>query len=100
MEKRFVRVWDELDIEEVSKHLLIIGEVLATCNNCQALGLDVKVKTCPKCNVEFKFAAFSSKKLGISEFNKIRGRRGEAAFIDYDDFKKAIGDIKAKNFMK
>ncbi|MFC1594402.1 hypothetical protein ACFL38_03650 [Candidatus Omnitrophota bacterium] len=100
MEKRFIRIWDELEVEKIAGSLLIIGDVLATCNNCQELGLDAKVRMCPKCSTEFKYAAFSSKRLGVSEYNKIRSRKGESIFIDYEDFKKAIGDIKAKNFLK
>ena len=100
MEKRFIRAWNELDVEDVSRHLMIIGELVATCNNCQALGLDQKLKTCPQCNTEFRYATFSSSSHNASQFNKIRDRKAEIMFIDYGDFKKGIGEIKAKKFFK
>ena len=34
MEKKFIRIYQELDMEAISKQLLIFGDVMATCSNC------------------------------------------------------------------
>lgn len=93
MTKQAIRVWTELDIEEVSKHLVVVGEVTADCYNCKELGIDyIALKSCPKCNAQFKYIASRS-----HETRKIKNRRPDLIFIDFDDFKKATGFIKAKS---
>ena len=37
--KKNIRVWKQLDIDLVNKHLVIVDEIDATCNNCKKLGL-------------------------------------------------------------
>ena len=100
MEKRFIRIWSELEIEDIAEHLIVIGELKGTCNKCQALGLDLTSKACPACNTEFKYATFISAHDRGAQFNKMRAREGRVAFVDYDDFKKAIGEVKAKKFLQ
>lgn len=93
MVKQPIRVWTELDIDEISRHLLVVGEVTADCYNCKEIGLDyVSLKSCPKCNSPFKYIASRS-----HEIKKIKNRRQDLIFIDFDDFKKAAGFIKAKS---
>jgi hypothetical protein len=89
-----IRVWKEFDIADVSKHLLIVGLLTADCSNCRELGIDYSTaKSCPKCGVDFKYIASRSK-----EIKKIKNRRPDLIFIDFEDYKKTIGEIKAKNF--
>ena len=88
-----MRVWKELDIADVSGHLLIVGLLTADCSNCRELGIDYSAaKTCPKCGVDFKYIASRSK-----EIKKIKNRRPDLIFIDLEDYKKATGSIKAKD---
>ena len=95
MNKKFIRVFKEFDVEDISKHLLIFGDVQATCNNCSKLGVDISIRTCPECKTEFRFATFSSSKDKGSQIVKIR-KASDLIFIDYDDFKYLMGEIKAK----
>lgn len=88
-----VRVWKELDIKDVSGHLLIVGSLTADCSNCRELGINyVTSKSCPKCGVDFKYIASRNK-----EVRKIREKRPDLIFIEFEDYKKITGFIKAKN---
>ncbi|MBM3252198.1 MAG: hypothetical protein FJZ11_05440 [Candidatus Omnitrophica bacterium] len=95
MNKKFIKVYKELDIEDVSQHLLIIGEALGTCNHCSQLGVDPKIRTCPGCKTEFRYATFSSSKDKSSQIVKIANAR-DLIFVDYEDYRHLIGEIKAK----
>jgi hypothetical protein len=99
MGKSFIRAYKEFDIEDVSKHLLIFGELLATCNNCSKLGLALSTRTCPECKTEFRYATFSSSKDKESQMHKIANMT-DLIFVDYDDFKRMAGKLKAKDFFK
>lgn len=99
MAKSFIRVYKEFDIEDVSKHLLVFGELLATCNNCSKLGLALSTRTCPECKTEFRYATFSFSKDKESQIHKIVNM-SDLIFVDYDDFKRITGKLKAKDFFK
>ena len=99
MGKWFLRVYKEFDIDDVSKHLIILGELLATCSNCSKLGLQLSTRTCPECKTEFRYATFSPSKDKESQMHKIV-KMADLIFIDYDDFKRITGKLKAKDFFK
>ncbi|MEK6733421.1 MAG: hypothetical protein AABY55_07320 [Candidatus Omnitrophota bacterium] len=91
--KDLVRVWNEMDIDDIGKHLLIIGESTGDCSNCRELGINYSTATtCPKCNNYFKYVASRT-----HEIRKIKTRRPDLIFIDLEDYKKAAGKIKAKS---
>jgi hypothetical protein len=88
-----IRVWKEMDISDIGNHLLIAGETAGDCSNCRELGIDYSsAKTCPKCKNEFKYIATR-----FHEIRKIKQKRPDLIFIDFEDYKKATGKIKAKN---
>jgi hypothetical protein len=90
-----VRIWQEVDIMDVSRHLLIVGLSAADCSNCKELGINYSsAKVCPKCGTDFKYIASRSK-----EIRKIKEKRPELIFIDLEDYKRATGFIKAKDFL-
>lgn len=100
MAKRFVRVWNELDVDEVSKHLIIIGDLLANCGNCSQVGLNSGLNSCPECKTEFKYATFTSEKDRGSQIVKMRDKLKGKIFIDYSDFKRCKAESKVKDFFK
>jgi hypothetical protein len=88
-----IRVWKEMDILDIEKHLLIAGDVSGDCSSCRKLGINYSsAKTCPECGNEFKYIASRS-----HEIKKIKQRRPDLIFIDFDDYKKATGKIKARD---
>ena len=100
MSKRFIRVWNEVDIEEISRHLIIIGDLLANCGNCSQIGLDPSLNICPNCKTDFKYATFTSEKNRSSQIIKMRDKLRDKIFIDYSDFKRCKAESKAKDFFK
>ena len=100
MAKRFIRVWNELDIKDISKHLIIIGELMGSCANCSHIGLDPYLDVCPKCKTEFEYATFTSEKDRGAQFVKMRNQIPKKVFIDYSDFKRCKAEAKARDFFK
>jgi len=95
MDKKFIRVYKELDFEDIVKHILILGDALGTCGNCSHLGIDPKIRTCPECKTEFRYAAFSPSKEKASQMVKIANAK-DIIFVDYEDYKRIKGQDKAK----
>ena len=103
MGREFLRVYQEFDITEVQKHLIIMGDLSADCGSCRAFGLDgVAAKTCPQCGTPFKYV--TNRRLeehSVERFQTVRrihGRRPDLIFIDYTDYQKTIGQKKARDF--
>lgn len=86
MKKRFVRVWKELDVEEVAKKLIVVGELSAECFVCHNIGLDVDTRICPYCQAGFRYMAFRRKVDGAYIARK-QEAFPDMTFIDFDDFK-------------
>ncbi|HTL48736.1 MAG TPA: hypothetical protein VL688_11820 [Verrucomicrobiae bacterium] len=103
MARHYLRVYQEFDLEDVEKHLLIMGDLSADCSACRALGIDGYTATsCPECGVPFKY--ITSRRIETHQgerfttVRRIREKRPEMVFIDYGDFQKAVGQKKARDF--
>lgn len=103
--KQCIRVWHVFDVQEVAKHLLIMGDLTADCGNCRELGVNPwKAKTCPKCGTSFQYLA--SRRLvshpgeRFQLAQRVFQNRPDLQIIDYDDFQKASGHQKARDFFK
>lgn len=101
MPKHWIRVWKEMDVEEIQKSLLVIGDINAYCGACKEIGLPYKTVTaCPSCGAAFRF---SSSKLTAGnspgrykEAHRITQARPDLTFIDFDDFTKHTTRSKAQ----
>lgn len=88
-----IRVWKEFDISDISGHLLTVGELTGDCSKCRALGIDYsKAKVCPKCGTNFKYIASRTR-----EVRRVKNKRPDLVFIDFEDYKKVTGKIKARD---
>ena len=101
----YLRVWQACDVAEITKQLLIVGDVAADCSACRELGIDYSAaKNCPKCNVTFRF--ITSRNTGALDRNRgatvkrIKDRRPDLTFIDYEDYKEVTGKQSARDFFK
>lgn len=96
MDKAYIRVWQEIEFYDVAKHLLIVGSTNGDCSNCRHIGIDyIKAKSCPNCNTEFKFLASRA-----NEVIKLKTKRPDLLLIDFADFQKFQGKLKAREFFK
>ena len=93
--KSFVRVWREVDTDDVAAHLLISGTVSADCSYCKEIGIPFEAKTCPKCGTTFKYIGTRISK-ATKELKRIREKRPDLMVIDYNDFKEILSREKAR----
>lgn len=103
MGKELLRIWQYYDIEEVSKHILILGDVTGDCGACRELGIAyLEARECPKCKANFRYVTSRRLETHPGERFQIVGRlkekRPELAFIDYEDYKRTLGRKKARDF--
>lgn len=89
-----------MDIGSIKPHLLIYGDLSAQCANCQAMDLKLDMTSCPKCANEFKFIAFRNVRNHLPKMNKIHEERPQIEFVDFEDYKRSVGEIKARDFLK
>lgn len=92
--KGFLRVWQELNLIDIEKHLIVIGELSAECFCCHKVGIDRKSKLCPACNTNFKYMGFR-RKIRIPYLREIKEEFENITFIDFEDFKKSVGKRNA-----
>ena len=100
MNKKFIRAWKELDIDDIKEHLFVMGDLSGSCNKCLEVGLSETLTMCPKCKAEFRYIAFRQPETNMLKMLKIKEARPDWIFVDYPDFKKITGSIKAKEFFK
>ena len=99
----YIRIWQACDIKEITKHLIIVGDIAADCAACRELGIDYSAaKSCPKCSTVFRFiASRNTGKLDRERggtVKRIKERRPDLTFIDYEDYKDITGKTQAREF--
>jgi len=99
----YLRTYQAYDIEDVKKHLLILGDLSADCASCRHLGINAaSAKTCPECGTEFRYVTSRRIEGHPSERFQIikrwKDKRHDLIFLDYTDYQKTIGHKKARDF--
>ncbi len=101
--QEYLRVFRPFDIEDVRKHLIIMGDLSADCGACRELGIDgYSAPTCPKCGTTFKYA--TSRRLEnnpgerFSWAKRAQEKRPDLILVDYSDYMKILGQKKARDF--
>lgn len=100
MNKKFIRVYKELDVIEIQKHLLIYGDLAGQCANCLNMDVRLDMLTCPQCKTEFRHVAFRNIKNHLPKVAKLFRERPQLTIVDCDDFKRCQGALKAEEFLK
>jgi len=91
----FIRVWEELDIQDIGGHLLIVGASTGDCSKCRELGIDyASAKSCPKCGTDFKYIAARTR-----DTKRIKTKRPDLVFIELEDYKRAEGKTRARRLL-
>ena len=97
---KFIRVYQDLDVKDIKPHLMIYGDISASCANCNAMDVKMDVVNCPKCNTEFKYIAFRNIKVHWPKVQRLVEERPHWKIIDFDDYSRVIGAAKAFDFLK
>lgn len=100
MDKKLIRTWADIDIDDCAEHLLIVGDLLASCAKCSSVDLKTDAKSCPKCETKFKYIAFRNPEENFAKILRLKNEDPGLIFIDYADFKKITGSMKARKFFK
>lgn len=99
---RYVRVWKQLNAEEVKKHILYIDDFYGTCGNCKKLGLNYLAdKNCPECKTTFLYLATHAKNVDVSKIlNRMQKEGITAQLIEREDFEKSSARDAVKDLFK
>ena len=100
MTQRLIRVYKNLDIQQIKAQLIIWGDVSASCSHCNSLGLKLETAQCPDCRTDFKYVAVRNIKDHLPKIIKLNHERPDLILVDYDDFKRISGALKAEEFLK
>ncbi|MCB1138628.1 MAG: hypothetical protein KDK23_07725 [Leptospiraceae bacterium] len=102
-EGRSIRVWQDLDLDSVKAHLLLIDDLYGTCAACKQIGLNyLKDSRCSGCGAEFKYLATRLKDPGETGkiLARIKKENLKLALIDREDYEKALADKNVGNLFK
>jgi hypothetical protein len=100
MSERFLRIYKKMDFTSVKSHLLIYGALSGSCASCKAMDIKIDAPKCPQCSSEFKFIAFLNVRDHMPKMLRLSSERPDLTFVDYDDFKKVEGALKAEEFLR
>lgn len=96
--KGFLRTWQEFDLVDLQNHLIVVGELSSECFSCHNIGIKATSQKCPECATEFKYMGFR-RKLMPNYLRKMKEELPNITFVDFDDFKKAIGKRDARKLL-
>ena len=96
--REFLRVWKELDVKEIEKALIVMGDLSAECYACHNIGIEKNTVTCPQCGTHFKYMGFR-RKVSSGYLKKLSAEMPYLAFIDFDDFKSVTNKSDARKLL-
>ena len=104
MNKVWIRTWQEIDLKDIESRMILAGELSSDCSHCREIGLDFsKIKSCSKCGTEFKYMSSrtaSGTSVKFSIIKRIKTKRPDLIFVDYDDYKRLVSKSKAEDFLR
>ena len=100
MAEKFIRVYRKLNIYDIRDHLLIYGDLAASCSKCKALDLKLDEAKCPHCQAEFKYISFRNVKSHLPKILKLMEQKPHLTLVDFEDYTRILGALKAEEFLK
>ncbi|HSA31779.1 MAG TPA: hypothetical protein P5160_08290 [Candidatus Omnitrophota bacterium] len=100
MDKKFIRVYQKFDFADIREHTMIYGDLSASCSHCNALDIKFGVPICPECRTDFKYIAFRNVKHHLPKMDKMYAENTKVILIDFEDYQRALAEIKAEEFWK
>jgi len=97
----FIRIWKEIDVDEIEKHLVIIDDIQGFCPSCKKAGIKYEdLAACPSCGREFRFATLREKgdmhALALL-VSKLATKAPSLSIVDGNDYNTAINRKKTKS---
>lgn len=89
----WIRLWNNVNLEEIARYLLVVGISNAECFSCHKVGISQTVERCPSCNTEFKYVAFR-KRVKNKDLEIFTSKN--LVPLDFEDFLKEYNRLKAK----
>ena len=100
MSRRLIRIYKDLDIQEIKECLLIVGDLSAQCSKCNHLGIKLEANQCPQCSAAFQYISFRNIKDHLPKIQRLIHERPGIVLIDFDDFKRLSGALRAEEFLR
>ena len=97
--ERFLRIYKKFYFDELKSHTLLYGALSGSCSHCKNLDIKLDATACPSCKNTFKYIGFINIKDHLPKMQRIAHERPDIIFIDYDDFKKIEGELRAKEIL-
>ena len=98
-----VRVWQNLNVDEVRQHLILVDDLYGSCGNCRQLGLNyVKDAQCSGCGTTFRYLATKLRSPGevARILKRIESDGLKLTVIDREDFERAAAHDSVSNLFK
>ena len=96
----FIRIYQSLEINDIKTHLMIYGDLSASCANCHAMDFKLEDAHCPSCKTEFKYVSFRNIKVHMPKVQKLSTERPQIKIVDFEDYSRLIGAAKALDFLR
>jgi hypothetical protein len=97
--KQLIRMYHNLEFDEIKAHLLEYGVLSGVCSNCKEFSQKLDALTCSKCATPFKYIAFQNVREHLPKILRIMTERPDIRFIDYQDFKRIEGEQRARGIL-
>lgn len=97
--KDMIRIWTEVDIEEIQNRIVVVDEKFGFCTGCKEIGIKLEgLHACPKCGREFKYVTTRDKSPAM--VMRTKKKLPHLTFVDYDDYERVTGKKKAETLFK
>jgi hypothetical protein len=100
----FIRVWKEMDLDEIEKHIVLVDDIQGFCPSCKKTGIKYEeFAKCPSCGSEFKYAATREKaesQASAHVIAKIHQKASHLVIVDYTDYSSLLNKKKTKSLFR
>jgi len=97
--KQMLRIYHQFDFNDLKEHTLEYGVLSGICSKCKTLDIKLDERYCPKCSTPFKYIAFQSVRDHLPKMLRILENRQDVTFVEYQDYKRIEGELKARSIL-
>jgi len=100
----FIRIWKEMDLDEIEKHIVLVDDIQGFCPSCKKTGIKYEdFEKCPSCGIAFKYAATREKAESSASdliIAKIHRKAPHLVIVDYTDYSSLLNKMKTKSLFR